>query len=343
MRRPAALAIALLLVACRAGEGEGATVDPPASTEVRLARAVEAAAHDLEISGLSLVVLMPDGSVFSSIEGVEPSIRFGVASITKMFTTVTVLRLVERGVLDLDAAVTLPGLEPGATLRDLLGHTAGLPYGAPNEDRYWTLDGFERAAAKPHPCAPQQCFSYSDLGFVAVGLVVEQATGEPFRDVLDREVLRPLALADTELAELDRGIDRVALPDGENFGPPGPLAGVPVNTWAGGALVTTAADLAHFAQALSDGQLLQPASLALMMDTSHSATLPCPDPCNRPYGLGLEGYRMSGQEAWGHGASTGSQLTVLPQEGITVAILSTRPALGAELTRRVLAALTAAG
>jgi len=343
MRRLTALAVVMLLVACRTSAGEQAVADPPASAEARLERVVDAAAHDLDISGLSVEVLMPDGRRLSSVVGVEPSIRFGIASITKMFTTVTVLRLVERGVVDLDAAVTLPGLEPGATLRDLLGHTAGLPYLARTEDPHWTLEGFGRAAAEPHPCAPQQCYAYSDLGFVAVGMVIEQATGEPFRDVLDREVLTPLALADTELAELDRPIDRVAVPDGANFGPPGPLAGVPVNTWTGGSLVTTAPDLAHFGRALFDGQLLQPASLALMMDTTRSAALPCSENlCPRPYGLGLEGYRTSGHEAWGHSASTGAQLIVFPQETITVAILSTRPDTGAEVTRRVIAAITSA-
>ena len=91
-----------------------------------------------------------------------------------MFTTVVVLRLAERGVVDLDAEVDLPGLQDGATLRDLLGHTAGLPYESPLREPRWTPAAFEAAAVRMRPCRPGGCFQYSDLGFVGAGLVLER-------------------------------------------------------------------------------------------------------------------------------------------------------------------------
>lgn len=129
-----------------------------------------------------------------------------VASVSKIATALTVMRLVEQGRLDLDADVSLllgwtlrnPAFPDRAiTLRQLLSHTSSV---RDNGENYVVRFGrMLRPQAEPassfdldHP--PGSFFQYSNLNFGIVGQVVERATGERFDRVARREVLDPLGL-----------------------------------------------------------------------------------------------------------------------------------------------------
>jgi D-alanyl-D-alanine carboxypeptidase len=131
---------------------------------------------------------------------------------------------------------------------------------------------------------------------VLLGLLVERVTGRPLERVLERRLLRPLGLRDTNYDEGPR-VRGVA---------PGYAEGADVTvqdtSWAGasGSLVSTARDLDRFYRALLSGRLLPPAQLAAMQ------TL---DPEAGPYGLGLFKFRVSCGEFWGHDGAVPGYLT----------------------------------
>lgn len=137
--------------------------------------------------------------------GIDDPVR--IASISKLVVAIGVLRLVEAGTLDLDADVSeqlgwrlrhpqWPDVP--ITLRLLLSHRAGLTDAA----GYWQvpLDGELRSLlddprAWDAAHAPGSFFRYANVGFPLVASVMERATGERFDRLMDRLVLRPLAIA----------------------------------------------------------------------------------------------------------------------------------------------------
>ncbi|QIQ69950.1 serine hydrolase domain-containing protein [Pseudomonas coronafaciens] len=153
---------------------------------------------------------------------VSRATRFRLASLTKLLTSVTVLRLCELGVLSLSAAVTdwLPafrpcmtdGREPVITLQQLLSHTAGLSYGfdQPVNNAYLrggVSDGLDcvsfdlrenlsRLARLPLLFEPGSGWGYS-LATDVLGAVVEQATGQRLSEAIARWVTGPLRMQAT--------------------------------------------------------------------------------------------------------------------------------------------------
>lgn len=136
---------------------------------------VLAQVDDWEPDHVSVAVVGPDGTVAQH----GPADRsYPWASVTKLCTALTVLTLVEQGMLELDD----PAGPPNSTVRHLLSHTSGLAFedGAPGG-----TVGRTRI--------------YSNLGFEALGQYVEDVTGRSFAEALDRQVLQPLGMAGTRL------------------------------------------------------------------------------------------------------------------------------------------------
>src|SRR5438093_623042 len=133
--------------------------------------------------------------------------RFRVGSVTKTFVAALVLQLAGEGKLSLDDTVEkwVPGLVPGGdriTVRELLNHTSGLfdylndgdgtvlqPYVKGDLGHVWTPQAIVGVATKHPPhFPPGGGWSYSNTGYIVLGLIVEAATG----DSLAAELKRPL-------------------------------------------------------------------------------------------------------------------------------------------------------
>jgi CubicO group peptidase (beta-lactamase class C family) len=138
---------------------------------------------------------------------------FRIASMTKTFTAAAVLRLRDDGVLALDDALPeLAGARPTAdspalTLRHLLSMQSGITADDPWADRHLDIgpDEFDAVVAPGLLFAvpPGTGFEYSNLGYGAIGRVIERVTGEPPQDVIDRVVVRPLGLDRTTWTQPD--------------------------------------------------------------------------------------------------------------------------------------------
>jgi D-alanyl-D-alanine carboxypeptidase len=213
-------------------------------------------------------------------EPMRPGDRFRAGSIVKMFVSVTVLQLTERGRLSLDARLpeVLPPSVTGRvanaaeiTVRMLLGHRAGIPdWDDPALDeqvardpaKVWKVSELlDLAAAKPPLFAPGTSFSYSNTDYTLLGLIIERITGRSWRHEVTRRVIRPLRLT------------RTALPAPGQRSIKGPLAHgyreidgklVDLNidpSFAGAAgayaLATTVGDLSRFLDTLLAGRLFR--------------------------------------------------------------------------------------
>lgn len=141
-------------------------------------------------------------------EALTPRHAFRVASHSKTFTAAAVMRLRDQGHLRLDdpAGRYVPGLHPavaGATLTQLLSHTAGLVRDGRDAGQWLErrpfLDEAElRADLADGPVIDANTrFKYSNHGFGLLGLVIEAVTGEPYRDWIAREIVAASKLANT--------------------------------------------------------------------------------------------------------------------------------------------------
>jgi CubicO group peptidase (beta-lactamase class C family) len=143
---------------------------------------------------------------------------FDLASLTKpIATTTAILRLIHRNVLALDQPVTkwLPTFvgegKTRVTLFHLLNHSSGLPAWkplyksiAPDDAGRVNARLYEQILTEPLVYAAGSQSLYSDLGFVLLGLIVEQAAGQPFDLFCRNELFTPLAMDSTAFRPLDR-------------------------------------------------------------------------------------------------------------------------------------------
>ena len=152
---------------------------------------------------------------------------FRIASMTKSFVAATLLLLRDEGVLRLDdtAEHWVPELQglPLATgdsrpptLRQLLSMNSGYPEDDPWADRLESLpdDEYTVLMGEPKTFARTSgiAFDYSNIGFTLLGRIIQNATGQPYRDVVTERIISPLGLRDTTWS--DDGIDPARLATG---------------------------------------------------------------------------------------------------------------------------------
>ena len=142
--------------------------------------------------------------------------EYHVASVTKQFTATAVLRLVDLGLMRLDAPIRdhlpLRYRSPSwnaVTLHHLLSHTGGVPDYAVERDYYDVVDGFclgdtvdgmiRESMARPLEFEPGSRFQYSNIGFTLLGIAVEHVTSTPFHEFLQEQVLKPTGMTSSRL------------------------------------------------------------------------------------------------------------------------------------------------
>ncbi|MET9962477.1 serine hydrolase domain-containing protein [Streptomyces sp. NPDC006326] len=248
----------------------------------------------------------------------DPRSRFRIGSVTKTFSSVVLLQLVDEGKLGLDAPVNryLPGLLPDdrITVRHLLTHRSGL---ADYTDAMFehTVPGFEAVRNKvftygelvalslrePRTTEPGVAYRYSNTNFVVVGMLVEKVTGHGVAREYERRIIKPLRLKNTAYVHPRTAVEGPHL---HGYLHPDEAGGALVDSteqtasWAqsAGAMISDAADLNTFMSALLGGRLLP----ARLLDAMLSMT-PTDTTNTRFYGLGLRRYDLScGTSVFGH-------------------------------------------
>lgn len=213
-----------------------------------------------------------------------PHHRFRVASVSKAFTDVAVLRLVAAGTLDWEDQVAeyVPEFPRGeeitlrmlATNRSGIPHINDLPWYDQFEFRDWPLDEIvERLKAEPLDFEPGTDSSYSNGGFAVLARVLELATGKPYETVLHEQVFEPAGMTNSGHEEHNRLVPLLA--PGYTYGmggvEPAPYVEMSLKV-GGGSAYSTVSDLYRFARAIEDGTLIHPALADSLFGTIESPT-----------------------------------------------------------------------
>ena len=242
--------------------------------------------------------------------------RFRIGSVTKVFSAVVLLQLVDEHRLRLDAPVNqyLPKLLPDdrITVRHVLSHRSGL-YDYSNDMFASSVSGFEAVRTKvftyrqlvarslrhPRTTKPGGPYRYSNTNFVVAGMLVEKLTGHAVATEYQKRIIKPLKLNDTVYVHPDTVIPgrhtRGYLTTGKASAPYVDATRQTVS-WAqsAGAMISSAKDLDTFLSALMRGRLMSAAQLAQMQKWVPAGT-------SQAYGLGLRRRTLScGVSVYGH-------------------------------------------
>jgi D-alanyl-D-alanine carboxypeptidase len=265
-----------------------------------------------------------------------------VASVAKAFNAATALSLVSRGVLSLDDPVgsrrpDLPRAWWPVTLRQLLGHTSGIPDLSRSDAFVAALLG---SLLDPPP--PRQLLSYvedpallfrpgteyrySNSDNIVAALMIESATGRSYADVLESRVLRPAGLTATSLpvgadlpAPYIHGYDVSEQP------PEDVSTSIAAGwSWASGGVVSTPADLARFIGEDVRGAFTDARTQREQFDFRPGSSEP-PGPGENSAGLGLFRYETRCGTVYGHTGNTAgyTQFAAATREGgrtVTVSV-----------------------
>jgi len=336
---------------CRsvAGHRYGATVTTSSSSAAGLLPATRRAlTHRVAVGqaegrtpSLAAAVVRDGGQAWfgsrSMLDGHEPDgdTQYRIGSLTKTFIAVLVMRLRDEGRIDLADPLGKhldAGEAAGATIAQLLSHTAGLASETPGP--WWERSPGELRpglgdilSPAPHPAG--RLFHYSNPGYGLLGALVGQLRGHGWEEALRQEILDPLGMSRTTLAPEEphaRGFAVHPWADvmqGEPADPAGLMA-------PAGELWSTAEDLCRFAVFLLDGddRVLRAATLAEMRTP---ASPPGDEAWAGGYGLGLQLFRQDGRMLYGHSGSMPgflATLCVCPGDGaggITLANATSGP------------------
>ena len=253
--------------------------------------------------------------------------RFRIGSVTKTFTATVVLQLAGENRLNLDDSIEkwLPGLIQGngydgnqITIRQLLNHTSGIAeYGnAKNFDfmdtqkAYTAEELVKIGISLPQDFAPGKGWSYSNTGYVLLGMLIEKVTGNSYAEEIENRIIDPLKLTDTFLpgnsteipgTKHARGyiqLDEASEPEDVTYYNPS-------KTSSAGDMISSADDLNKFFSYLLSGKLLKEKQLKQMLTPVRTGITEIDG-----YGLGIFETKLpNGVSIWGHAGSIPGFLT----------------------------------
>lgn len=275
---------------------------------------------------------------------VKPNTRFRIGTASTALTSAAVGLLLEKGRLKLDDKIQtyvpeFPQHQWPVTLRQLMGHVAGVPNDGGDEgpllgqrcgrpvEALQFFKGYERKLL----FEPGTKYHYSSYGWISVSAAVEAAAGEPFLTFMRKQVFGPLGMDDTRADSATEPVPERATPYFPRFAA-NPRYGLHLmrqldySCYAGSSVfLSTPSDLVRFAMAINSGKLLQPDTVQLLQTSQRLASGQ-----ETGYGLGwdLETVALSGKQTGlvGHdgellGGMAASFMT-FPEHGIVVSVTS---------------------
>jgi CubicO group peptidase (beta-lactamase class C family) len=298
------------------------------------------------VPGLALAITQGDRVLYvkgygaaGNGEPVTPQTRFFIASLSKSFTAMAVMQLVEAGKIDLDAPVqqylpefTLadPTAAAQVTIRELLNHTSGLsetgfadmqlPQPESVAERVTSL-----RIARP-VAVPGTEYHYFNPNYGTLARVVEVVSGLPFSQYLERHIFQPLDMQNTlnvvTSMEGKKQSGDLAMGHLVIFGFPFAVPEADGYLGGSGGVISTAEDMAPYlivqnnAGRYQDQQLVTPQSLTLM----HTP----PAGVDSTYAMGWTVSNIDGRRAIEHNgilSAYSADVVLLPEEGIGIALL----------------------
>ncbi|CAI8820539.1 D-alanyl-D-alanine carboxypeptidase [Bacillus sp. IT-79MI2] len=255
----------------------------------------------------------------STKKPMKTDFRFRIASVTKTFTATVVLQLAGENRLNLDDSIEkwLPGVIQGngydgnqITIRQILNHTSGIAeYSRSKEADFFTSTKKSFTAEElvkiglslPPDFAPGKGWSYSNTGYVLLGILIEKVTGNSYAEEIENRIIEPLELSNTFLPGNSSVIPGTKHARGY-FQPDGASELKDVTYYnpsigsSAGDMISTADDLNKFFSYLLSGKLLKEQQLKQML-----TTVPTGSAEIGGYGLGIYETKLpNGVSIWGH-------------------------------------------
>jgi serine-type D-Ala-D-Ala carboxypeptidase len=270
---------------------------------------------------------------------------FDMASVSKLFTSIAVMQLVESGQVDVNAPVATYLPEFGVNGKEsipvaqLLTHTSGLEPDLPLWSDYPDIPSRIKAVmdVAPHN-PPGSTYEYSDLNLIALGVMVERLTGKTLDKVVAERITGPLHMVDTGYNPPASKLDRIAATEYEANPPRGMVRGSvhDENAWSLGGVAghagvfSTVDDMAILAQTILNGgvyrghRILREDTVTSLL-ANYNQNFPGDD-----HGYGFELNQMwymgglSGARTAGHTGFTGTDIVIDPASRSFAVLLTNR-------------------
>jgi len=309
----------------------------------------EMAEKQLPALSLALVddqqIVWAQGFGFADLDRKVPATAgtiYRAGSVSKLFTDIGIMQLVERGELDLDAPVTryLPDFHPknpfgkSITLRELMSHRSGLvrepPVGHYFDPSAPSLrETVNSLNSTKLVYAPGTHTKYSNAGITVAGYVLERLKATPYTEYLQQAVLQPMGLTESAFApepQLAASLAKAYMwtYEGRTFQAPAFQLGI----GPAGSLYTSVVDLGHFLSVLfargrgPHGQVLKPETLEQMWRPAPVRTGEKPE-----FGIGFRVADFDGRRMVRHGGAIygfATELAALPDDKLGVIVVTTK-------------------
>jgi CubicO group peptidase (beta-lactamase class C family) len=309
------------------------------SVETKVDEYIRAEMQAQQIPGLALAVIKDGKTVIARGYGlanvehqvpVKPETIFQSGSTGKQFTATAVMMLVEEGKLSLDDKITKyfpdgPEAWQKITVRHMLTHTSGMtdyPQDFDLRRDYAEDDLYQRIKPIPLAFQPGEKWSYSNLAYVMLGILIHKVSGKFYGDFLQERIFKPLEMTTARIiSESDIVPNRAAgyrvangqLKNQDWVSPS-------LNTTADGALYLTIYDMAKWDAALYTEKLLKKSSLEQMW-----TAVKLNDGKTHPYGFGWALGQVRGHRVIEHGGAWQgfkAQISRYVDDKLTVIVLA---------------------
>jgi len=286
-----------------------------------------------DIKGISASVLLPGQGLWKGTTGlsngavpIQSDMEFGIGSNTKLFTAVTLLKLAENNIINMENSLHewLPNfvnIDSNITIRQLLNHTSGLAdynniAGYPdsilsNPNRVFTPNELIKWVGPPLFVAGTG-WDYSNTNYLLAGMIAESATGKNIAQLIRDSILNPLQLDSTFFDVQETVMGTIANPwqMGININAI-PRTSLNSAAFSAGAMYSTSSEMAQWYQKLMSGQVLNQNSYNQMTTFVGSGN----------YGFGITRIVVDGRSCFAHGGSIRGYTSFMLYDTTTKAVI----------------------
>ena len=341
---------------CAQDRGNIPARDDYAAVAAELEPLIQHQMEDHQLPAFSIALVDGDSIVWARGFGYEDPDKkipatahtiYRVGSVSKLFTDIAIMQMVESGKVDLDAPVKkyVPDFHPKnpfgkpITLRELMSHRSGLVRETPrgnyfDPDAPSLQDTIRSLNSTTLVYAPGTQLKYSNAGIAVVGYALQELNHRPFSEYLKRAVLVPMGMNESSFAPEPQLMSNLAKAymwsyDGLTFSAPKFELGIA----PAGCMYSSVTDLAQFLMVLfkggsgPGGQVLKRETLAQMWTPQFAA-----HGQKTGYGLGFGVSEVDGHRAIGHGGAIygfATEVVGLPDERLGVVTVTTMDAANA--------------
>ena len=319
----------------------------------RLQKTIDSMLIAKNVKGISAGVYYPGMGTWKGVSGIshpgvpiDSEMQFAIASNTKLFTAVLLLKLAENNLLSINDSLHefLPSynnIDSTITVRQLLNHTSGLADvtsvpGYPdsimnNPRRMYTPAELMTWAGEP-TFAQGKGWEYCNTNYLLAGMIAEKVTGQSYGRLLRDSILTPLNLDSTFLDVFETVPPIIAHPwQAGRDNNATPRIALNSAAWAAGAMYSNSSEMLQWYDALMNGKVINAQSLKEM--TTFVGT--------GRYGLGISEAIVNGVRVWTHGGQIwgGYNSTMMfdSQTGVIVCVLTNQlPAQAFQITAEMM-------